>query len=683
MKKINKIFAVLAVLILTLASVIPATKVLAAGNKTNTITVHKIVAGSETDLKTISEELNKTYDGNKIEELQSKIGTAKDVGGIVFKLQKLINPTLAATLETVHPDAVSDDSLWEDITDKKATTVENQGAEINTSDLEPGKYRLVEVYEESTYTDGKNTVTSSLAVPTIISLPIENKDGVVENAHLYPKNNQDKPQIDKNFANGTGNSQGADYAKYQAEKGRISKTIGQTVPYEVKTQVPKDAKYAKLVWTDTMMNGLTMGDTVELVATRGTFVKGTDYTVDRDDRGFTLKFTKEGLAKLQAVAKEGAIDFTLTYSATVNGSAVVDQPQKNDIRLDYGNNPGKDNEEKPVTPENGEINVNKTWAAGSDSSKAKVVYTLKNSSGEAVASVYLDNTITSGTTFDLGNGISFVVTDLFSGKFTGLSTEQYKISERVSGYSNGIDVAGNTATITNTPDTDNPTPLDPTEPEVVTYGKKFVKADATSNVRLAGAEFVFKTSSGKYLKLNSDNQDAKTKFEAADKAYKDAVALVKVNSDGTIDYGTTSKEKIEDLKVTRDAAYKASQMKYTEVNTPEEATVFTSDDQGRFEITGLSEGEYQAVERKAPDGYALPSNPEFVFTVGKGTYQSGEMDYTPGTSQDDAQLIKNQKTTIPQTGGIGTIIFAVTGASLMAIALIAYMKNKNEDEEVA
>lgn len=150
------------------------------------------------------------------------------------------------------------------------------------------------------------------------------------------------------------------------------------------------------------------------------------------------------------------------------------------------------------------------------------MYTLEKD-GEVKASVALDSTIVNKT-IDLGNGIKFVVgADPFKGEFQGLGEDAagWKISERVSGYNPAYaetDGAG-TVTITNNEDKDNPKPLEPTTPEVVVGGKKFVKTTEVATELLAGAKFVVKNGENKYLSAKSvDTVEAeKAKLAAAQK----------------------------------------------------------------------------------------------------------------------------------------------------------------------
>lgn len=148
-------------------------------------------------------------------------------------------------------------------------------------------------------------------------------------------------------------------------------------------------------------------------------------------------------------------------------------------------------------------------------------------------------------------------------------------------------------------------------PSVHTGGKKFVKVDqANEEVLLAGAEFKIKNADGEF---------------------------VIVADDGSVTFGAEA-----------------------------DAEPFTSDDTGAFEVRGLPYGDYELVETKAPDGYALPTDPNTPFTVNEDSYK------------EEAELsIPNKQLTIPQTGGIGTAIFTVIGASLMIVATLNYKKTSD------
>ena len=69
------------------------------------------------------------------------------------------------------------------------------------------------------------------------------------------------------------------------------------------------------------------------------------------------------------------------------------------------------------------------------------------------------------------------------------------------------------------------------------------------------------------------------------------------------------------------------------------------------------------------------------FTVNNKSYTTGgekAIDYVPSSNKNDAQQVENKNLTIPQTGGKGTILFTIVGIGLMAGAIVAMKKNKEE-----
>ncbi|MGN5980564.1 pilin N-terminal domain-containing protein [Finegoldia magna] len=600
-------------------------------------------------------------------------------------------------------------------------TTEN-GLTLDTSVLEQKHtdYKIVEIVELSTYksADGK-LLAAKKAVPVEITLPLTNEKGVIKEAHVYPKNTEEKPSIDKNFKKDHGltviedeknnNNAGADYKNYEAKKAKVTAELGKEVPYEVKTKVNAGSNYQTLNWKDTMTNGLTfLPDSIELKTNPDLQLKeDTDYKVKADDRGFTLSITADGFKKINAKTHPATgngedVEFTLTYKAKVNKNAVQDIPEKNDIKLEYSNNKEEEKQPTPVTPQNGELKVTKTWAGKGDTEEAQVVYTLSN--GTTSAAVMLNGKEKVGKKFDLGNGITFEVTGAYAGTFKGeaLKTGDWTITERVAGYNETIDNAtAGTAAITNTKDNENPTPLNPTEPEVVYYGKRFVKADANTGKRLQGAEFVIKNDQNQFLALKEEAMTeaektalatAKTNYDNAVNAWNDAVKANPDTADDQIKVTIGEEEitgktavmaKIAELQEKYETAFKAAKNAYTWVASKEAANVvkLVSDAQGKFEIVGLEKGTYHLVETKAPGKYAKLNDQEFK--VGEGTYAShatgvkyeGTENVVNGTG-NEAQRIDNKLISIPQTGGIGTVIFTAIGLAIMASAIIAIKKRQ-------
>ena len=96
------------------------------------------------------------------------------------------------------------------------------------------------------------------------------------------------------------------------------------------------------------------------------------------------------------------------------------------------------------------------------------------------------------------------------------------------------------------------------------------------------------------------------------------------------------------------------------------ARVFTSGSDGKFEVTGLAYGDYTLEETKAPTGYNLRS--DVNFDVDKNSYAA-----TAATITNSPTLM------LPQTGGMGTIVFTVVGLGLMVGAVKLYKKDGAEE----
>lgn len=684
MKKITKtiISSVLAFAMIfgIFVSVFPTAKVNAEEpNGTQKVTLHKLLLGSKEDLKNWdSDKVQKGgYDGTQdltqLNKILQNIGgghpnNVKEISGVYFAWQKKVN----GEWKYIKKDGTEATGL-EDANILGGLTGDN-GKEFDVSKLPAGEYQIVEVREKSTYVGEKGeTLTSQKAVPVVITLPLMKEDGVIKDGHVYPKNIQEKPQIDKNIEGKT------DYNKYQQEKDKINKMIGQEVPYEVKTKLPKDSKYKTLRWEDTMTKGLTYKKGLDIKAKVVSpeenieLTKDVDYKLTENGSGFVLNFTAKGLEKIEGFAKKGEVEFILKYKAILNGEAVVDNPEKNQIKFDYGNKPRDfaNPRDKEVTPKNQAIEVEKIWADGNAPAGAKVTYYLY----EKGATPEEDKVVAS---------VTKTAPD-FKHKFEGLdANKKYYVKEVVAGYTPEYKVEDGKVIITNKKTPDSPTPEIPTSPEVVTYGKKFVKTGDKVTDRLAGAEFIVGNDKGQFLGLKDDAiaQADKAAYDKAEKDYQDAIAaynaLTKAQQQGA--EGQQAKEKIEKAKEARDKAFLKVRTGYV-WTTEDKAVKFTSNKNGQFEVTGLEKGKYKLKEVKAPEGYALLSG-TIDFEIDENSYsKAGDINYDANQAGNkDAKQVINKKVTIPQTGGVGTIIFTVVGITLMGVAVYA-MKRRNAEEK--
>ena len=602
------------------------------------------------------------------------------------------------------------------INSKDFVSTNDQG--FATATLAKGKYRIVEDKNNSTYRGDNGTLTRMEAIPMELTLPMGLPDGTgyydadQHPLNLYPKNSENKVKFDKNFAKKNGLEKitdkntlkdvGAVFDNYEKEKANVKGQIGKPIPYETKAQLPKGSVFKNLHLRDAMDRGLeydsTTGITLAVEPNTVTLEKNTDYTITNEANGFALEFKEAGLAKLNKAAETQDVTVTFTYQAKVTTEAVDDQPMDNHATITYNHTPPVPSSDT-VTPKNEKITVEKDWADGNVPAGVKVKYVLLDEDSKPLADVTFKEAKTVDRT-DLGNGIKFAVNQNkdFSGEFTGLkANKKYKIKEIVDGYEPAYEVknADGKVIVKNkkTPDSITPTP-----PQVTVGGKKFVKTDEKGTNRLAGAEFIIQnknttdtTNNGKYLKI-VDDTTAKTEYttakEAYDKAIEDvnkALAKGEISATNKVTIGTkecTTKDdalaEVNKLFDTMQEKYVGSKLNYTWVEKGQ-ATKFYTNKDGQFEVTGLAYGTYRAVETKAPAGYAVPTDGgNFEFTVAAGSYntEANGIDYKPNDQTVKAKKIENNKITIPQTGGIGSLIFIVAGVAIMTFAFVAYKRSE-------
>ena len=138
------------------------------------------------------------------------------------------------------------------------------------------------------------------------------------------------------------------------------------------------------------------------------------------------------------------------------------------------------------------------------------------------------------------------------------------------------------------------------------------------------------------------------------------------------------------------------------VDSKDAATEVVSDSTGKFGFTGLDAGEYKLTETEAPKGYKLPQNP-FTFTItattANGQNWDGSMEessastaltkleVTSGDTTTEGEVnsgtvsltVKNTSgSSLPETGGMGTIVLYAAGAVLVIAAGVYFgLKKKN------
>lgn len=704
---------------------------------TNTVTLHKLMM-KEQELKDWAQITEDKYDGTQgTADLLKNLTqghSAHEVAGVYFALKfaKDYGTTAAEkAMAGKYVKASANDKLTpadplaatENVDEAVGGLTTATGIEFKTSTLK-GKFEIDEITSKTTYKKADGTIiTASKAVPVEITLPLVNSKGTVLKAHVYPKNTENKPQIDKNFGkkdntttNTTANDlahaegfdtaqagaqEGAKYENYTKTKETAKAEIGKTIPYEVKTEIPADSKLATAKWDDKMTEGLTYSKDVVIKYQVGngalTEFDATDYEKTEDGNGFVINLKESGLKKINGQAS--AVTVFLQYTAKVNKDAMADIPESNNVMFHYGNNPSKSTTPIPTNPKNGELEVKKTWDDGVWAKGESATFKLidANTGKEVTADdlvapngnkedptfkAYKDKFSATATIgYDKENGGShkwqylddtkeYIAKEIAS---TSGSDAEYKKSE------------DGTITVVNHR-SENPTPLNPTSPKVVVGGKKFVKTNdkektATDLERLSGAEFYVKNAEGKYLVAKTSTEQDAANVDLTEKK-KVLDEAVKAFNDLTAEEQKTDTEKRAAIDTAQDdynKAFKAAAQNYKWEDTSTNAVLLVSDAQGRFEISGLEYGSYKLEEKTAPKDYAKISDVDF--TVEKGSYAGtdAELQYNKADTKAGYGLqVKNKKVTIPQTGGIGSIIFVVAG--LMIMGLAAYKMKANKEQ---
>lgn len=134
-------------------------------------------------------------------------------------------------------------------------------------------------------------------------------------------------------------------------------------------------------------------------------------------------------------------------------------------------------------------------------------------------------------------------------------------------------------------------------------------------------------------------------------------------------------------------------------DTELQGSVLKSDESGKFKVEGLDDGEYTLKETKAPAGYNLPADGFSVtLTATTANNQAGDgtatkaltnlavkVGQTDGTGNVDTGLgaitIKNtQGSSLPSTGGMGTVLLYVAGIAVFVLAgatLVMALRRRN------
>ncbi len=490
--------------------------------------------------------------GGKLSDTQlGQLGTnVSELDGVTFKWYKVSEEQLE-TMKAKPKDFDTEDKMAGVTSEKTGTvtTAGGQGATLNN--LADGYYWFVE-------SDAPDSVSSFLAVPFDISLPVTVGNQYLNTVHVYPKNTTgEEPTPDKTVDDLTNKDS--------------SHNVGDPINWYLQATIPANIKdYYVLKMSDTFSDSLTYKGNVEVkygaednfADLKITLEKGTDYTITEptiDSKGGDLEivFTAAGIKKLADNYVENG-KLVAQVQTVINEDAIMGLEIPNNYTLTFNHDPKHEGDDK--TTDIPEPQRPKVYTGGK---RFKKVDSAKNPLEDAIFQLQDDATVVNWTE------------DLIKANQTAIKAGQFAVLE----------------------------------------GDNYV---ATSDAK--------QPTVGQPIYLRSDAYGA---FEIKG-----------------LEYSEWTKKEWDEIE-------------------------------GKLVDTETITHKWNLKEVKAPEGYAL-LNGTVDFVVNSTSYYQDPAQVDLGLA--DQQEVENKKMTIPQTGGIGTAIFAVIGIALMGGAVVA-MRKRNSVED--
>ncbi|MGL5352345.1 MAG: SpaH/EbpB family LPXTG-anchored major pilin, partial [Clostridium sp.] len=194
-----------------------------------------------------------------------------------------------------------------------------------------------------------------------------------------------------------------------------------------------------------------------------------------------------------------------------------------------------------------------------------------------------------------------------------------------------------------------------------------------------------------YLEYSNNPYDENSKEEGPDNIVKDytfKINALKTNEDGNplkgaefniIKDGNPVKFKVNTL---------ADGTNEYIVSTDDTATeTIVSGENGKFNIIGLDDNvEYTLKETKAPEGYNSIRDIKFIITASYDeqgniisiTTNADSIQVVDGTFELGTTIVNKKATLLPETGGMGTVLYSLVGGILMVSALGLFILNRKK-----
>ena len=357
-KNMKKLFSFLLALVLMVGTITPvlADTMLKPGEKMIDVNVHKILM-SEKQMEAHKNKIDeaKKYDPTKgIADLQTFFGdSAKPINGVYFVAVDENDPLYSKTEAVIKASDITDWATREangmaGLTKK----VDGQDGVLQLKLKSPGKYKIFEVKDKSTYVGSdKALLAKQLAVPVVLELPkhANTPNGVADAIHVYPKNTEDTPPLKKEIKTG----KVVEINGKKVTEQSFDKDEEHT--WKITTKVPVGVKdYDIFNLEDNLEPQLSYvkGKVVVKVGDT-TLTENTDYKLTEPDNGakggkLVIDFrVNDSLAHLTQY--EGQ-EITVEFVTTINDDAVMSTNIPNKIKLHYGHkpNPQEKESEKPV-----------------------------------------------------------------------------------------------------------------------------------------------------------------------------------------------------------------------------------------------------------------------------------------------------------------------------------------------